>query len=232
MRILTLLTILSISALAAGAFQLARESAPRRASTAAPRIQIVGASVMLRLQREGAPVYDFRKTGQTIPGAIRVTSKTSVQNSPQLVLIGGGNRVLRHAQQAIRQYPTTRVYIVPASFVAPYPDFESVKQIEPSAAYRLMKYYDARVFDFAEVEEFDYARVPGSTRIAWTSVLQNDFAEIQKVKNQPVLLICPVGSRSQIAAQELKTRGVRVLNVRGGMFAWQNAGLPLEGGST
>lgn len=228
-RVAKVFAVFTIIAILSAPFIMAARSVSTPPAPPTPKIQTVGASVMLRLQREGAPVYDFRKTGQSIFGAIRVSPKTSLQNSSHLVLIGDGDQVLAHAQQATQRNPKTRVYLVPSRFVAAYPDFQNVRQISPRAAYRLMQKTSVRIFDFAESEEFDYARVPDSTRIAWTSVLQNDLGAIKKCNGKTILLICPVGSRSQLAAQKLQRAGVRVHNVRGGMFAWQNAKLPVEG---
>ena len=229
------LIVFAVIAILLAPFLVAERARSTPGASPTPQIQTVGASVMLRLQREGAPIYDFRASGQFIPGAIRVAKNSlfrnsGFKNSSQIVLLGDG--VLPRAQQLLQSNSKARVYLVPSRFVASYPDFKNVRQIEPRAAQRLMRQNNARVFDFAEHEEFEYARVAGSTRIAWTSVLQNDLSAIQNEKNKggkPILLICPVGSRSQIVAQKLKHAGIGVLNVRGGMFAWQNAKLPVEG---
>jgi rhodanese-related sulfurtransferase len=224
--------VFAVVAIFSAPFIVAARGVSTRPAPPTPKIQTVGASVMLRLQREGAKVFDFRKSGQAIRGAIRVSPQTQLPNSLQIVLIGDGRPILPHARYATQQNPKTQVYLVPSRFVAACPNFPNVNQIAPRAAYRLMQTKGVRVFDFAESEEFDYARIEGSTRIAWTRVLQNDFLAIQNCGAKTVLLICPVGSRSQIVAQKLSKLGVRVLNIRGGTFAWQNAGLPVEGGST
>ena len=45
-----------------------------------------------------------------------------------------------------------------------------------------------------------------------------------------VLAICQSGGRSARATAVLRDKGYDVLDVRGGMSAWQRAGLPAEGG--
>jgi rhodanese-related sulfurtransferase len=45
-----------------------------------------------------------------------------------------------------------------------------------------------------------------------------------------VLAICQSGGRSARATAVLRDKGYDVLDVRGGMSAWQRAGLPVEGG--
>ena len=43
----------------------------------------------------------------------------------------------------------------------------------------------------------------------------------------PVVTVCRVGSRSQVAAQALAARRVPAANMTGGMLAWAAAGLPV-----
>jgi rhodanese-related sulfurtransferase len=202
-------------------------------------IEVVGASVLLRMQREGAPVYDFRRDGQTIPGARRTQedsfNQNDFSNARSLVLIGDETQLGKLARTLQTQENAPQIYIVPKNKVAAYPDFAGVRQIEPRAFFEKQNQNAARkipIFDFAESEEFAFARVAGSTRVPWTKFISGDRSFL-KTENgarlQTIALICPVGSRSQIAAQQLQREGVRVLNIRGGMFAWQNAGLPIDG---
>lgn len=48
-------------------------------------------------------------------------------------------------------------------------------------------------------------------------------------RTAPIYLICRSGNRSHTAAAYLKRAGFeRPINVRGGMLAWERAGLPVE----
>lgn len=229
-RFPSLLKTLIAVAIVAIPFIVAARDRQTQPSPEIPKIQTVGASVMLRLQREGAPVYDFRKTGQKIPGAIQSGANTNFKVAPEMALIGDEKQMLPLAKRLIQRREGTRVYVVPSAMVAAYPDFSGVRQIEPRALARLMKTRKVRVFDFAEDEEFGWSHVSGSARIAWQDVMRSERNFLPAVQpGETVALICPVGSRSQLAAQKLKRAGVQVLNVRGGMYAWQNAGLPVEG---
>lgn len=229
---LVLLGVMIATSLTGATAALLGSRTPHDMSTHAPQIQTVGASVMLRCQREGAPVYDFRTRGQVIPGAQRVGFNSKIKPARETVLIGDGARVIRIANHITTHNTNARVYLVPSHAADAYPDFAGVRQIAPRKAWALMQKPSVRVFDFAEAEEFEFARVTKSTRIAWTRVLRDDFSTLEKCGAKTILLICPVGSRSQIACRKLKERGIGVLNIRGGMFAWQNCGLPVEGGST
>jgi rhodanese-related sulfurtransferase len=45
--------------------------------------------------------------------------------------------------------------------------------------------------------------------------------------DRPVVALCRVGSRSAMAAGALAARGVQVVNMTGGMLAWEAVGLPV-----
>ncbi len=46
-------------------------------------------------------------------------------------------------------------------------------------------------------------------------------------RDRPILTICRSGHRSPLAARQLRRAGYDVVNVGGGMLAWQKAGLPM-----
>ncbi|MEV0743271.1 rhodanese-like domain-containing protein [Streptomyces sp. NPDC050549] len=46
---------------------------------------------------------------------------------------------------------------------------------------------------------------------------------------RPVVTVCRSGHRSRQAARLLAARGVDVVDVKGGMTAWERAGLPVTG---
>ena len=54
-------------------------------------------------------------------------------------------------------------------------------------------------------------------------------AEVAKRKDRPVIVYCEGGERSSKAVAALKRQGfARVVNLTGGLRAWQQAGLPVE----
>ena len=50
------------------------------------------------------------------------------------------------------------------------------------------------------------------------------------LKGKKVLAICRSGNRSGTAAKFLEQNGIEALNVKGGMIAWERAGLPTKKG--
>ena len=54
-------------------------------------------------------------------------------------------------------------------------------------------------------------------------------ADVAKRKDRPVIVYCEGGDRSGKAIAALKKQGfTRVVNLTGGLRAWQQAGLPVE----
>jgi rhodanese-related sulfurtransferase len=80
--------------------------------------------------------------------------------------------------------------------------------------------------DVREPHEWRSGHAPAAKHIP----LQQLPAQLSSLpKDAPIYLICRSGNRSHTAAAFLQRNGFeRPVNVRGGMIAWQRAGLPIE----
>ena len=59
----------------------------------------------------------------------------------------------------------------------------------------------------------------------------NRVPDLDAAKNgEPVYVICRSGNRSKMACDKLIKTGINVVNVEGGVAAWEQAGLPVERG--
>ena len=67
---------------------------------------------------------------------------------------------------------------------------------------------------------------PGSIHYSLDSLNQR----IRKLEGTKVLAICRSGNRSDTAVQILERNGIEAMNVKGGMNAWNRAGLPTRRG--
>jgi rhodanese-related sulfurtransferase len=85
------------------------------------------------------------------------------------------------------------------------------------------------LLDVREMNEFAEVRVPGAVLVP-TSAFMVRVDELPA--ERPLMVICHMGSRSAAVAGFL-IRGGRtdVVNVAGGMDAWERAGLPVERGA-
>ena len=53
---------------------------------------------------------------------------------------------------------------------------------------------------------------------------------LSALRGKKVLAICRSGNRSGTAAKFLEQNGIEAANVKGGMIAWERAGLPIKKG--
>jgi len=84
----------------------------------------------------------------------------------------------------------------------------------------------AQLVDVREPNEFTSGHARGARNIP-LGQLGDRIGEI--ATDRTVLLICRSGNRSRLAQNLLQRRNVtNTRNVRGGMLAWQGAGLPLK----
>ena len=82
------------------------------------------------------------------------------------------------------------------------------------------------LFDVRTPAEFDVSHLPGAHRVEPGTVpnLPEDLP-----RNTPIVTYCAVGYRSAALARQLEEQGfTHVHNLEGSIFAWANAGLPLE----
>jgi len=103
-----------------------------------------------------------------------------------------------------------------------------IAQVGVNEAVQLINRRDAHVLDVREPGEFSAGHIGGARNIP-LGTLKSRLGEIDKWKEQPVLLHCATGNRSHGAAATLKAAGFKdVFNLRGGLGAWQQAGMPVE----
>ena len=82
---------------------------------------------------------------------------------------------------------------------------------------------DVMLIDVRSVEEYEVSHLPGALRVGATLL-----------QGQQIVVYCSLGVRSAAYAERLQREGYHVRNLDGGIFAWANAGRPVEneGGAT
>ncbi|MFG2728158.1 rhodanese-like domain-containing protein [Streptomyces canus] len=89
---------------------------------------------------------------------------------------------------------------------------------------------EAALLDVREHAEWAAGHAPGAVH-APLSELARGGRLPRAAEDRPVVTICRSGKRSREAAGLLAARGVDVVDVLGGMRAWEEAGLEVVGGS-
>lgn len=85
------------------------------------------------------------------------------------------------------------------------------------------------LLDVRELGEFSEVRAPGAVLVP-TSQFQARVGELPA--DRPLMVVCHLGGRSAAVAGFLLRAGrTDVVNVEGGMDAWERAGLPVRRGT-
>ncbi len=87
---------------------------------------------------------------------------------------------------------------------------------------------DAVVLDVREPAEYDKGHILHARSMP-LSQLEARAGELQKFKSRPIIVHCANGNRSGDALSALRRKGFEnVVNLSGGLAAWQQAGLPVS----
>ena len=83
------------------------------------------------------------------------------------------------------------------------------------------------LLDAREKEEYEVSHIPGARYIGYDHFKLKDIEKLDK--SIPVVVYCSIGYRSEKVSEILKRSGFKkVYNLYGSIFAWANAGLPLN----
>jgi rhodanese-related sulfurtransferase len=103
-----------------------------------------------------------------------------------------------------------------------------IPSIDVVAARERVEDASAMIVDVREPNEFAAVRVEGSALYPLSTFVHR-FGELPR--DRPLLVLCQSGSRSMAATAHLLRNGwPEVVNVTGGIDAWQRAGLPVRRG--
>lgn len=106
--------------------------------------------------------------------------------------------------------------------------FRGIKEVDTSAALQLINHKDAIVLDVRERNEYDAGHVLNAKFIP-LGKLKERMGELEKYRDQPIVVVCRSGNRSGTACFLLAKQGfAQAYNLAGGILAWQKSQLPLE----
>lgn len=100
--------------------------------------------------------------------------------------------------------------------------------VNPAQATHLINREDAVIVDVREPAEYAGGHALGAKNVPLAR-LAAPTPDLLKRKERPLIVYCDGGDRAGKAAAALKKAGFkRVINLSGGLKAWQDAGLPVE----
>jgi rhodanese-related sulfurtransferase len=97
--------------------------------------------------------------------------------------------------------------------------------LDPKRVKEILEADEAVLVDVREAYEWDAGRIAGARHIELER-LGSQADELPK--DQPVIFQCRVGRRSALATEAFRAVGFDAYNMRGGIQAWADEGLPLE----
>lgn len=100
---------------------------------------------------------------------------------------------------------------------------DTILSVPPQEAHRMVR-DGARLVDVREPGEYTAGHAPDAELVPLGRLLSNPD---ELPRDQRVLLVCATGNRSSHATRLLGQRGFEVVDVAGGMAAWQADGLPV-----
>ena len=81
-----------------------------------------------------------------------------------------------------------------------------------------------QLVDCREPYEWEAGRIEGAIHIPLNAIMAGGGADLDPAK--PVVVVCRMGNRSELATMMLQARGFEAYNLEGGMEAWAREGLP------
>lgn len=101
-------------------------------------------------------------------------------------------------------------------------------EVGPAEAVTLINRKDAVVLDVRDEKDFAGGHINNARHIP-EKELPDRMKELEKFKNKSVIVSCASGRRAATVADSLRKQGfANIVALRGGIGAWQQAGMPLE----
>jgi rhodanese-related sulfurtransferase len=108
-----------------------------------------------------------------------------------------------------------------------FPDVSHLSAFELDAWLRDKQRRTPQIVDVRSEEEFATSHLPNALHLSSESPAAKALSVIDQ--DSPIVLYCSAGYRGATIGRRLKAAGCTdVWNLEGGIFAWSNAGLPLE----
>jgi rhodanese-related sulfurtransferase len=103
-------------------------------------------------------------------------------------------------------------------------------EVEAGDATRLMNHDDALLIDVRGKDAFDKRHILHAINVP-AADLGEEVERLRKHAERPVIVYCDSGLTSGRSAAALRTAGFsRVYDLKGGLSAWETAGLPVKKG--
>lgn len=99
--------------------------------------------------------------------------------------------------------------------------------VSPAQLTALVNQESAHVIDVRDPAEFRQGHIVGSLNVPFAKLAER-YAEVERMRNEPVVVVCKLGHQAGVITRTLKEKGFeRVYRLQGGIMEWQGSQLPL-----
>ena len=99
--------------------------------------------------------------------------------------------------------------------------------LSPQQAIKIINQENGIFLDVRDFREFKDGHIVAAINIPFNKLLEQ-LSQIEKYKDQPIVVVCKMGHQSGAGCKQLKSEGFqRVFKMTGGMFEWENLQLPI-----
>ena len=127
----------------------------------------------------------------------------------------------------INHWMLTGLWLILLIALIVYIQKKAGKTVGIHEATRLINQDDGLVLDIRDKKVFDKGHIVNAINIP-LSKLDERITELEKNKNNPLIVVCQMGHQSGEAVKKLETKEYsQVCRMTGGMTEWQSQGLPL-----
>lgn len=114
------------------------------------------------------------------------------------------------------------VYSYISGFISP------VKEVSVHEMTLLINRENALVLDTRAANDFKAGHITGARQIKPDELRERNFVKLEKHKDTPIIVVCAMGNSARAVAAAMLKAGYSKVNVlKGGMNAWNQAGLPV-----
>ncbi len=104
-----------------------------------------------------------------------------------------------------------------------------VKEVNTHEMTHLINKEDAVVLDTRQAKDFKAGRIINAQQLKPEEIREKNFSKLEKFKDTPIIVVCAMGNSARGVASSMTKNGFnKVFVLKGGMNAWQSAGLPIS----
>jgi rhodanese-related sulfurtransferase len=104
---------------------------------------------------------------------------------------------------------------------------EQEQDLTPERVAELLREGDIQLIDIREDYEHEAGRIEGDRHVVMDRLPAE--ADALAEADEPIVFYCRTGSRSGVAVQAFRASGRSAYHLDGGIVAWVERGLPIEG---